>query len=105
MVQEKDAAKKREQARRDFNKKMADELEAKTKRFTWVVSEKTLSVLVHDEYDSHWTEEKVVNVSNYFDTESDAVEWMGRHEPDRGKELVVRRARLIEEVKQRWVWY
>lgn len=104
MVQEKDAAKKRQQNRQDFLKRQSEDLDRRTIRFRWAVNEHTPGYNTGGYYD---TDVKPVNriVSPYFDSEVEAVEWMDRHEPDKGNSLNVVRHRLVRREWTEWVSY
>ena len=104
MVQEKDAAKKRVEARRAFAEARRADLERRTIKFRWAVNEHTPGYNTGGYYD---TDVKAVDriVSPYFDTEAEAEEWMGRHEPDKGNTLSVVRQRLLKREWTEWVSY
>jgi hypothetical protein len=104
MVQEKDAAIKRVQVRRDFLRGEREKLDANTIKFRWYVVEHTPGYNTGGYYDQD-IPAKSVKVSDYFDTEDQAQSWMDRHEPDKGKELIVKRHRLLKRSFTEWVVY
>lgn len=104
MVQEKDAAKKRVEARKAFAEKTARELEEKTIEFRWYVIEHT-PFQEGFGYDDQGFPAKNIKVSDYFTAREGAQDWMDKHEPDYGKSLHVKRERLVREVTFRWVSY
>lgn len=104
MVQEVDAAKKRVQARADAERRRKAELEERTIRFSWHVVEHTPGYNTGGYYDTD-VPAKNVKVSPDFDSEEEAVAWMERHVPDKGKSLHVKRMRLLRRVYQEWVGF
>jgi len=86
MVQEKDAAKKRQREREDFLAKEQKRYRDSVITTAWAVAETVPEV----PYDGGWdrgTPEQNRVVSPWFDTRDEAVEWKDRHEPDKGKYL------------------
>lgn len=104
MVQEKDAAKKRVQSLNDFLRGEREEVDRNTIRFRWAVNEHTPEYDYGDGW-SHPIPAENRIVSPFFDTEEAAVEWMDRHEPDKGKSLNVVRHRLLRRTWTEWVKY
>lgn len=104
MVQEIDAAKKREAHRKEFRDSLLRELEEKTVKFKWQVVEHTPGYNTGGYYDQDVPEKNVV-VSPSFDTEAEAVAWANGHVADAGKSLKIDRIRLIRETCERWVNY
>lgn len=104
MVREKDEAAKRAAKRDAMRKKMSEDLERNTIMFRWFVIEHTPAYNTGGYYDQDVRETNVV-VSPPFDREEDATLWMSQHEPDRGKELRIRRDRLVRRVYEEWVSY
>lgn len=102
MVQEKDAALKRVQARKDYAERSRRDLEERTVRFRWLVVEKTPRQSGFGYYDTD-TPEKNVIVSPEFDNEAAAVAWMDAHEPDPGKTLYIKRQRLLKTITYNWI--
>lgn len=103
MVQEKDAARKRQEARDAHAIKALADLEKNTVAFRWSVIETRPSYRDSDEYHDFWVPAKSVTVSPYFDSEKEAQEWMDRHEPDPGKKLSIRRERKVRRVTYQWL--
>lgn len=101
MVQEKDAAIKREQRRRDFLAEERQKYADSVLRSVWVVVETTPEV----PYDGGWdrgTPEKNVVVSPDFGSRDDAAEWMDRHEADKGNYLRIGRRDLRQISYKQW---
>jgi hypothetical protein len=103
MVQEKDAAKKRQAARDAHALKVLADLEKNTVAFRWSVIETKPAYRDSDEYDDYWVPAKSVVVSPYFETEKEAKDWLALHEPDPGKTLSVKRERKIRRVTYTWL--
>lgn len=104
MVQEKNAALKREAARKLFREERALELARNTIGFRWAVNEHTPGYNSGGYYDMD-VPSKNHTVSPYFDTEEQANEWMDEHEPDEGKSLNIIRQRLVKREYTEWVNY
>ena len=104
MVSEKDAAKKRVQARKDAEEQRKKELEDNTLGYRWYVCEYTPGYNTGGYYDTDVPSKSVV-VSDYFDKRDDAVKWMDRHEADKGSELRIGRQRLLRRTWTEWVNY
>lgn len=104
MVQEIDAALKREAHRKEFLAQLQRELEEKTVMFRWRVIEHTPGYNTGGYYDQDVPEKNVV-VSPTFDTEAEAYAWANGHVADAGKSLKIDRIRLIRETRERWVNY
>lgn len=104
MVQEKEAARLRIQRRNDFLKKKREETERNTIRFRWGVNEHTPGYNTGGYYDQDIPAENHI-VSPWFETKEEAVVWMERHEPDKGKTLNVVRHRLLRRTWTEWVTY
>ena len=101
MVQEKDAAKKRHQRRMDWLAEEQKRYKDSVIRSVWVVVETTPAV----EYDGGWdrgTPEENRIVSPDFDERSEAVDWMDRHEADKGKYLRIGRRDLRQISYKQW---
>lgn len=105
MVQEKDAAKKREAERAEFARKSAEDLKRRTIKFKWTVMEQTPSWVDSGYYGEVYHEAVTRTVSPEFDTKEEAQEWMDRHEPDKGNILFVQRWRLVKREWTEWVSY
>ena len=104
MVQEKDAAKKRVERRKNFRRKILDDLERRTIKFRWAVNEHTPGRSGFGYYDTD-TPAKNNIVSPFFDSKEGAEEWMEDHEPDPGKSLNIVRHRLVKREYTEWVTY
>ena len=101
MVQEKDAAKKRVADMHKF-------LEEEAERYRKSVIKKAYAVvetLPEVPYDGGWdrgTPEENRVVSPWFDTRDEAVEWMDRHEADKGKYLRIGRKDFRQISYKEW---
>lgn len=104
MVQEKDAAARRVAERKAFLERQKADLDAHTIRFRWCVVEHTPAYNTGGYYDQDIKAKNVV-VSEYFDTEEQAIAWRDRHEPDEGNTLFVKRERLVQRSYQEWVGF
>lgn len=104
MVQEKDAAKKRQAEMKEFLRRERERLDAEVVETRYYVYEYTPEV----PYDGGWdrgTPSKSVKVSGYFSDREDAVEWMSRHEPDKGNTLKIGKQNKRRKVTIGWYDY
>jgi hypothetical protein len=102
MVQEKDAAKKRQQRMKDFLEEERRRMEENTVDRRWYVVEHTPGYNTGGYYDQDIPAENHV-VSPYFKTKKEAQEWFDKHEPDKGKTLRIESQRKIRQVHYYWV--
>lgn len=101
MVQEKDAAKKRQREREDFLRREKERMDAEIIGTRWYVEEYTPEY----DYGDGWSRPipaKQVKVSPYFDTKAEAEEWMDRHEADKGSRLIIRKQNKRRKVTIGW---
>lgn len=102
MVQEKDAAKKRQTARQNVLARIRDNIENNTIKIKWQVIEHTPGYNTGGYYDQDIPAKNIV-VADDFESEEDAKTWMDRHEPDPGKVLFIRKRRLVRRSYTTWI--
>lgn len=56
----------------------------------------------HGGYESAWTKQRIVMVSDYFDTKEEAEDFLNKHEPDEGKTLETREEGLYRRTVEEW---
>lgn len=73
----------------------------------WYVYEVKPGYKWGDEYDDYWEPATSTIVSPYFDTEEQAWDWYGEHEPDNGNTLHIasQNKRQWTETFEEWVNY
>lgn len=101
MVQEKDAAKKRHQRRMDWLEQERKRYRDSVIKTVWVVVETTPAYNTGGYYDTDVVEENRI-VSPEFDTRDEAVDWMDRHEADKGKYLRIGHKDLRQISYKQW---
>lgn len=88
----------------DYLKRTREELDEQTVAFAYYVDEVTPAYNTGGYYDQD-IPEKRVRVSEFFDQQCYAEEWMDGFVPDEGKHFEIRRRRLIEKTIREWVDY
>lgn len=88
---------------KDYLKAESERLDRQTLEVNWAVFEYTPAYNTGGYYDQD-IPEQWVRVSEWFREEANADEWKSQHLPDEGKELRIRRRRLIERTTREWIY-
>lgn len=101
MVQEKDAANKRKESMAEFLRKESERYRKSVVKTQWAIYEHTPGYNTGGYYDQDIPADNKL-VSPWFDTKEEAIEWRDRHEPDKGKYLLLAHSDLTRKVVQNW---